>query len=247
MMQIETILKESRRLRNDRKFDQAYHHLKSSLCDHPEFQFLIWQHSPIFWSDISAGICTLTRRKSEDTLFLREIWGQNDFGYVFNRNSAPLPEDDATLQKILDAEMTSLMEESRALHWIIRDKNQRPWGLLSLCDVSFTHKRAEVLLGIMPEAPPGLVAAAMFMLYEFFFKFMQFNKLCAMIFKENTRSFKATLHLGFNMEGELKQHSLDPRTGKYVDVIQLGILAESAFQANNQRLKRRLLGPQKSA
>ena len=244
-MQIEPILKESRRLRNDRKFDQAYHFLQSSLSDHPEFKFLIWQHSPLFWSDIKAGICSLTRRNSADYLFLREIWTQNDFAYAFNRNSAPLPEDDATFKKILDAEMTSVLDESRALHWIIRDKNQRPWGLLSLCDISLINKRAEVLLGMLPGAPLGLTAAAMLILFEFFFKFMQFNKLTSMVFTENTKSLKSTLHCGFTIEGKFKNHTLDPRTGKYFDVFQLGLLSDAAFQANNTRLKRRLLGPQK--
>jgi len=99
---------------------------------------------------------------------------------------------------------------------------------------------------MLPQAPLGLSASAMLMLYEFYFKFMKFNKLISFVYKDNPMSLKSTLHLGFEVEGELLEHNLDPETGKYLDVIQLGLNRSGAFSQANKRLARRLLSPSRS-
>jgi RimJ/RimL family protein N-acetyltransferase len=137
--------------------------------------------------------------------------------------------------------MISILFESGALHWVVRDAHRQPWGLLSLCDVSLTHQRAEILIGMRPNSPIGLTVSAMLMLHEFYFKFMKFNKLVSFVYKDNPKSFKSTLHLGFVVEGELHQHNLDPETGQFIDVMQLGLNKGQAFSQSNQRLAQRLL------
>jgi hypothetical protein len=241
-MKIESILEHSQALRRAENFKQAFDYVSETVDAHSPYAALIWQHNPIFWSDISAGACVLTRRNAGDHAFIREIFAVPGFGRSFHRNSNPLPDDTRLLQQILNEEMVSTLSESHALHWVIRDTSKKPWGVLSLCDVSLTHQRAEVLLGMMPNAPLGLTASAMLMLYEFYFKFMKFNKLISFVYKENPRSFKSTLHLGFAVEGELLAHNLDPETGKFLDVIQLGLNRSQAFSEANRRLSRRLLG-----
>jgi hypothetical protein len=52
---------------------------------------------------------------------------------------------------------------------------------------------------------------------------------------------KSTLHLGFKIEGDLRQEIIDPKTGNFVDLIRTGLLAEDAFNASNIRLMDRLL------
>ena len=241
-MKIESILEHSLALRRAQNFKQAFDYVTEALDAHAASASVIWQHNPIFWSDISAGACILTRRNSEDHAFIREIFAVPGFARSFHRNANPLPEDTKLLQHILNEEMVSTLSESRALHWVVRDASRRPWGLLSLCDVSLTHQRAEILLGMMPHAPMSLTASSMLMLYEFYFKFMKFNKLISFVYKENLKSFKSTLHLGFTVEGELLAHNLDPETGQFSDVIQLGLNRSQAFSDANQRLSRRLLG-----
>jgi RimJ/RimL family protein N-acetyltransferase len=66
------------------------------------------------------------------------------------------------------------------------------------------------------------------------------------IYKDNLISLKSTLHLGFEVEGELLQHNLDPETGQFLDVIQLGLRRDQAFSKRNQRLAQRLLTRTKS-
>jgi RimJ/RimL family protein N-acetyltransferase len=141
----------------------------------------------------------------------------------------------------LQNEYAALLDESHALHWIIRSSDGHPWGLLSLTDISRPSKKAEVLLGVLPNAPLGLATAAILVLFQFFFKAMKFNKLYSLVYKDNLRSLKSTLHLGFKIEGDLRQEIIDPKTGNFVDLIRTGLLAEDAFNASNIRLMDRLL------
>jgi RimJ/RimL family protein N-acetyltransferase len=90
-----------------------------------------------------------------------------------------------------------------------------------------------------------MTAAAMLMLYQFYFKIMKFNKLVSMVYPENIQSFKSTMHLGFKKEGDLRRHARDPKTGAFSDMVQLGLLEADAFGPGNQRLMQRLLKPRK--
>ncbi len=243
-MDRENILEKCRELRRLRQFEAAFAHIQGAVdAGDSDLNDLVWQHSPVFWSDISAGICKLTRRRAEDGPFLREVWKDEAFVHQFHRHAPPLPASDAELNRILDQELTSILSESHALHWIVRDAQRRPWGLLSLCEISRVHRRAEVLCGILPGAPVGLTAAAMLMLFVFFFDAMKFNKLISLVYPENTQSLKSTMHLGFRTEGRLQSHALDPRTGGFSDIIQFGLLKADAFRDENKRLMRRLLTP----
>lgn len=243
-MDIAALHKKALDLRRQRKFEQAFQEIQQQArAGHPELELLLWEHRPVFWSDISAGICKLTRRGPQDAAFMRSVWANQDFIYSFHRHSAALPDADSELQRILNLELTSTLSESRALHWIVRDPQGQPWGLLSLCDISLVHRRAEVLLGILPAAPQGMAAAAMLILFQFYFHVLEFNKLVSLVYSENTLSIESTMHLGFIKEGILRNHSYDPKTARYVDMVQLGLLKADAFGPGNQRLMRRLLTP----
>ena len=240
------ILEKCLDFRKQRRFDLAFAHIQEAVkAGHSDLKVLAWQHSPIFWSDISAGICMLTRRCAEDADFLREIWKDTDFVYDFHRHSASLPESSLELQRILNQEMSSIISEAHAIHWIVRDSQRRPWGLLSLCEISLTNRRAEVLLGVLPGAPTGMAAAAMLILFQFYFHVMKFNKLVSIIYEDNAHSLESTIHLGFKTEGHLRDHTIDPRSGRFLDMIQLGIFKEEAMQPANQRLMERLLSSRK--
>jgi diamine N-acetyltransferase len=112
---------------------------------------------------------------------------------------------------------------------------------LSLTEVSIPQKRAEVLLGMLPGAPMGLSTAAMLVLLQFYFKAIGFHKLVSFIYEDNPLSLKSTLHLGFQQEGLLRRHIVDPRSGAFVNLIQTGLLADEALSEKNVRLMNRLL------
>ena len=185
--------------------------------------------------------CVLTRRNASDAAFMRMLWADPVFTHSFHRLAPALPVADHELERILNVEFQNPVAKSRALHWTVRDPSGRPWGLLSLTDISLLHKRTEVLLGVLPGAPFGLATAVMLMLFHFYFTTNKFNKLYSMVFADNPHSLKGTLHLGFKQEGLLRRHTLDPASQTYVDVIQTGLLAEEAFSPSNIRLMKKLL------
>lgn len=227
-------------LRLNRKHDDAFELLTANL-DSAKYKNLLFENHPIWWAEIKAGICQLSRRSNKDIDFVREIWNNKDFIYSFHRHANSLPNDNEKLAQLLDKEYLALVSESHAIHWIVKDRTGKPWGLLSITGISLTHKRAEVLLGLLDGAPRGLSTAAMLMLFQFYFKAIKFNKLLSFIYEDNPHSLKGTLHLGFKEEGRFKKHVVDPRSNQYVNLIQTGLLAEDAFSESNNRLMKRLL------
>lgn len=240
-MNIELVHQKLRSLRGENKFDEAFDLARHALAAYPQFGHVVFEHNPVFWQNMQAGICDLKRRNSQDMQFVRELWSNQDFVESFHPLSTKLPETDSQLVSILDAEYTSTLSEAKAIHWIVRDRHQRPWGLISLTEVSWLHQRAELLIGVLPNAPMGLAPAAMLILFHFYFKVMKFNKLVSLVYEDNQHSLKGALHLGFKVEGRLKHHLRNPKTGVFASIQQLGLFAEDAFSSGNTSLSRRLL------
>jgi RimJ/RimL family protein N-acetyltransferase len=230
----------ARQARFEGNFDNGFNIIKDELSKFTQYDALVWQHQPLFWSPIVAGNYTLTRRDSSDADFVESLWGDSNFRRRFHRQALDLPPR-VQLEKLLKGEFLSLIGESKALHWIIRDKVGQAQGLLSLTEISMQHRRAEVLLGLSPKAPLGIGVAAMFMLFQFFFRTMKFYKLVSMIYTDNDLALKTTVHLGFRIEGILRGHMLDPASGHYVDMYQLALLESEAFRPANQRVMSRML------
>lgn len=234
------LLEKAHKLHIERNHVGAYESLADNL-EAKKYKHILFENHPIWWSEIKAGICQLSRRSGKDIDFVRQIWAQKYFIYSFHRHANNLPNDNEKLAQLLDKEYCALVSESHAIHWIVKDRTGRPWGLLSITGISLIHKRAEVLLGILEGAPRGLSTAAMLMLFQFYFKAIKFNKLLSFIYDDNPHSLKGTLHLGFKEEGRLRKHVIDPSSNRYVDLIQTGLLSEDAFSENNKRLMKRLL------
>jgi len=239
-MENKKLFEEVRELHRQRQHQSAFNLLNSKL-DSIKYQNLLFKNHPIWWAEINAGICRLSRRSSKDIDFVRQIWGQKDFIYSFHRHANNLPSENVKLAQLLEKEYLALVSESHAIHWIVKDRAGNPWGLLSITGISLTHKRAEVLLGLMDQAPRGLSTAAMLILFQFYFNAIKFNKLLSFVYEDNPHSLKGALHIGFKEEGRLKKHVIDPRSNYYVNLIQTGLLAEDAFSDGNKRLMERLL------
>jgi RimJ/RimL family protein N-acetyltransferase len=241
MSEVDAIYRKSFELRSEYRFTEAYNFISNITYRNLISSLFIWAHQPILWSDITAGVCKLTRRKQEDAEFIAYLWKNKNFVYQFHRQSQDLTGDLELLKLTLDKEYTSTITELNQLHWIVRDKSGKPYGLLSLTNISLDNKSAEVLLGVESNAPIGLATAAMLILFQFFFKAMGFNKLYSFVYEDNPHSLKGTLHLGFKREGLLREHVIDPKSNKYVNLIQTGLLASEVDSISNQRLMNRLL------
>ncbi len=237
---IKEVLKTARQLRAEGKIKESFELVQSSTGTNKIPDSLVWQHQTFFWNDISAGNCLLTRRQGSDASFIKKLWADAEFVHRFNRLAARIPQQLTDLERILNSEYVSLVTDSNSIHWIVRDKWRKPWGVISLTNISLTHKRAEVLMGVMAGAPFGLATAAMLLLFKFYFGVLRFQKLYTLTFDDNEHSLRGVLHLGFKTEGRFRNHFYEQSTNSFVDLVQAGLLAEEAFSASNKRLMQRL-------
>jgi RimJ/RimL family protein N-acetyltransferase len=156
--------------------------------------------------ELRSRTCVLTPVRGTDATFIRALWGNQAFMHDFHRLAPPLPASDLELVARLEQDFRESGAKSAALNWIIRTPAGKPVGMLTLTALSRVHRRGEVMLGVLPDAPFGIATAAMLMIFELYFKTLPFNKLYSFVFADNRHSLKGTLHLGFRIEGELRQH-----------------------------------------
>jgi RimJ/RimL family protein N-acetyltransferase len=237
-MAVSDAIQTARQLRSQGRIRESFELVRDTIGS--EQPALLWQHQPLFWDSLVGGNCILTRRRGSDAAFIQALWQDSAFVQQFNRTAANIPQDHTVLERILNSEYASLVGDLSSLHWIVRDNQQTPWGILSLTNISVAHRRAEVLLGVMDGAPFGLATAAMFVLFGFFFRTLQFHKLYTLTFDDNPHSLKCVLHLGFRIESRMREHFREPASGHYMDMVQAGLLADEAFSTRNTRLMRRL-------
>lgn len=195
---------------------------------------LIWE------KEISVPRLILRRRSSADSEFLQQLWSEPGFRNSFNRllnHSTSTSE----LKKDLQKERAMPVMQSRQCHWILSDASQKPLGVLSLVDISSLHKRAEVLVGVSSNAPHGTALTAMLILFQFFFNAIRYEKLISFVYPDNHHSLKSTFSLGFQQEGYLRSHLVDPKTSNRHDLVQTGLLREEAFSSRNRALMKKLL------
>lgn len=203
---------------------------------------LLQAHHPLWWSMPSGRRCRLRRRGPQDLAFIRRLWADDNFLRHFNPAASPLPSDDAALTRILSSEFGALVSASHAIHWTIETTAGEPFGALSLTDVNFMHRRAEILIGVKDPPYRGAAPEATLLAIDFAFTQMKLAKLVGLVPAHNQASLDASAHIGFRAEGVLRQHIVDPRDGKPVDIVPMGLLADDMEAQHAQaRLRKRLL------
>ena len=183
------LIDQARLLHKEREHQGAYDLLSKNLNGN-KYKRVLYENHPIWWSDISTARCVLSRRSSMDAPFIQTAWGNKEFLNSFHRYANPLPDSTKDLESLLDREYLSLISASKSLHWVIKDNQGIPWGVISITGISLLHKRGELLVGLTKGAPTGLSAAAMLTLFQFYFKAINFNKLTALMFEENALAVK---------------------------------------------------------
>jgi RimJ/RimL family protein N-acetyltransferase len=239
-MNLDNLVREAYQLRLAGDFSSSYE-LARSYEESNSF-FPAWTFNPIFWKKLKFGKVILSRRNINHSDFLRSVWSSSDFMDAFNYLAPALPQSSAELKKILHEEYFGTIDQSNELHYVVCDSDEKPWGLLSLMDISLQHKKSEVLLGVLPGAPHGIAPAAMFALFKFYFSILKFNKLYSYVRSDNSHSLKGTLHLGFRVEGNLREELFNNKSKTYYDLIRTGILKEEALASLNSKIARKLIG-----
>lgn len=199
---------------------------------------LAWQHQGFWWQALVSKQIQLARRSPDDLPLVRRCWADAAFMDRFNRMAAPLPVADPDLRALLLRERWALPQESRALHWTIRDSNQA-CGFVSLVDISLPHRRAEFLIGTVPGTPGRVAVTAAHLVLAFAANQAKLERLVANFYPENTSALRAALHLGFTQEGVLRRHVLLP-DGQRSDLVIAGLLLGPAYFGRTGRLRQRL-------
>jgi RimJ/RimL family protein N-acetyltransferase len=207
----------------------------------PQFRFEAWAAQPVFRAPVAGRHLSLVRRSGEDVALLRALWADRGFMERFHRLARPLPADDAALRQVLERESQSTPYTARSLHWTIVRADGARVGLASLVEYSAQHRRAELVVGLR-EQPAGMALEATLLLLEFAFGPLALHKVCSAVYGTNEYALRSTLHLGFVLEGTLRDHVRDPLTGEFVSLHQCALFRQAFLNAGNQRLAQRLLG-----
>ncbi len=155
--------------------------------------------------------------------------------------------DRERLRQLLAKESRLSPAKLGKIEWVIsRVKGQEiePIGVTGLTAYSELQSRAEFLVGIVNESDrePGLGLEASLLVFDFAFNLLKLNKLVSFVYAGNTEAQSNTLALGFEQEGQLRQHFRTDSGGPFIDIYQNGML-QSQFRINGRlgRLARRLL------
>jgi len=240
------MLDEAARLRHAGEFDQAREVIRrfqpANSLEQRTAQMAAWAHEPFWWRTIEGRRCRLGRRSIQDTAFIRRLWADENFMSAFNRFARPLPTADSDLASLLSREHASVITDARSVHWTIETQDGRKVGMLSLVDVSLGNKRAETLIGIKDFPYSGISVEAMLLAVEFGFSMMGLNKIYSLIYAGNESALRSAVHFGFEVEGRLREHVVDPTTKRPVDLVQAGLLRSDLTKPIFKKLSRRLLG-----
>ena len=132
--------------------------------------------------------------------------------------------------------------ETKRISWIV-EKDGDPAGLAELVDLNLNNSRAEILVGFPEEQLFGISLEATLLIMEFAFSKIGIHKLISYVYGDNPKSQRNTLHLGFQQEGLLKSHVVDPVSGERLDLYINGCLSTEFFQNKTlMKLASRLLG-----
>lgn len=204
---------------------------------------LLAAHDPLWWAQPTGRRCRLRRRAPQDLPLVRRLWATPGFLDHFNPAAPPLPARDEDLARILAFEHAALPLQSRSLHWVIETTAGTAFGVASLADIHWGHRRAEFLIGVLEPPYAGAATEATLLAIDHAFGPLRLNKLVGLVPADNVASLEASAHIGFRSEGVLREQLLHPGSGQSIDLVHMALLAgDTAARARQQRVRRRLLG-----
>lgn len=200
---------------------------------------LILKYAPFWWSPIqgkSLSLCPLDQKHTEFLISTQKDSIFRDQYHMFRIG------DEASVIRDIDRAKYSPLDTYQ-IHWVIEDLEAKPLGLAALVDLDFRNSRAEGLIGFPNRKSMIHSVEASWLILEFVFYTLRFNKFYAYIYEKNDTALNYMKHVGFQQEGILSQHIKNPDTGELIDLYVVAILRED-FVANprSQRIAKKVLG-----
>lgn len=239
-------LQEAARRRQLGEFNQAHEAILSfrPANEHEArtARIIAWAHEPFWWRSIEGRRCSLRRRSTQDLELVRSMWVDEKFMWSFNRFARPLPAADRDLAVFLAREHSSIVTEARSVHWTIETKNDHKVGVISFTDISLANRRAEILIGIREYPYLGIAAEAMLLALEFGFCMMRLHRIYSLVYSDNEKARRNAMHIGFELEGRLREHVVDSKTGHPAGALRMGLLRSHLNKPAVDKLSIKLLG-----
>ena len=240
---MQNLINDCQKLRRIGKFKEAFQIIDIEKNKQPLselLQLLHFEYHPCWHMVLEAGNFKLTRRNERDEDFIKSLYSDEVFLRKFNRNINRTTYFNS-LKETLQKEYIATVTENKEVFWIIRYKNNIPWGVIGLTDISLGNKRAETVCGILNNAPFGTAVAGNLLMFHFFFNIIQFNKIYSFVYDDNVESLNNSIRIGLKKEGLLNKHIWDAQQNQFIDLHQLGMQKEDAFSTANMRVIRKLL------
>lgn len=105
---------------------------------------------------------------------------------------------------------------SRRRDWVVCRDAAPAFGLVSLVDIDWPHRRAELMVGCRAQANPMAAAQATVTAMQFAFDALGLEKLSTSVYGDNPEAQANVRHLGFVPEGVLRAHLSE--AGRRIDV-----------------------------
>lgn len=188
----------------------------------------------------------LERSAPEHAPFLLQCYQDNEFMDLY-RLAQKRNQTEEELREQLAKEQSLLPQQLKRIEWIIHRVNEKsekqPIGLAALADYKPSHRRAELLMGILLPKYRGtkLSLETILLIMDFAFNQIQLHKLIAYTYGYNAFAQRSLINVGFIQEGLLRQHIYSQKG--FLDLYLNGLLA-SDFRTNQRlsRFSKRLLG-----
>lgn len=211
------------------------------LPDEAKNNFLnfIIKYAPFWWSPVkgkSLSLCPLSQNHKDFLVSTQQDSFFRDQYHMF------CTADEASILRDIERAKHSPFDTYQ-IHWVVEDLQARPLGLAALVDLDFRNSRAEGLIGFPNKEFRMQSVEASWLMLEFVFYTLRFNKFYAYIYEKNKTALRYMKHVGFRQEGVLLQHVKHPETGELLDLYVVGMLRED-FLANvrNQSIAKKILG-----
>ena len=179
----------------------------------------------------------------EDAHFLFKAYHDPDFLRLYSSNQS-CPDTIEQLHTQLMQRLFIPPASLSNLEFIVIHVKHGKIGVMALCDISTTHRRAEMLTGIFSKNQRnfGHGVEAAFLMMDLAFNQLGLNKIYGLVYKHNEISKKVMLQAGFSLEGELKQHHYSVVDKGFETLYHIGLTVDDFRQSKVlQRLSQKKL------
>jgi [ribosomal protein S5]-alanine N-acetyltransferase len=132
-----------------------------------------------------------------------------------------------SIDKLIEYVKEKIADKNNIFLAIVLKEKDQHIGNIKLDPINWIHRRGDIgiIIGEKSCWGKGYASEAIGVLVKYSFQKLNLHKLTAGCYALNSGALKAFQKKGFEIEGSLKKHSLC--NGRYVDVVQLGLINPS--------------------